>query len=115
MLDGHDVWLIDRPDGAGLLAALVLRPEPGCLLIWSVAVAPEAQGQGLGRALVAFAEAEARRRRCLAVRLFTNERFTENLTLYRRLGYRETGREAYHGRTLAHLQKSLDGIRPESE
>ena len=115
MLDDHDVWLIDRPDGADLLAALVLRPEPACLLIWSVAVAPEAQGQGLGRALLAFAEAEARRRRSLAVRLFTNERFTENLALYRRLGYRETGRETYHGRALVHLRKSLGGGWPEAE
>ncbi len=108
MLADHDVWLIDRPDGAGLLAALVLRQEPGCLLVWSVAVAPEAQGQGLGRALLAFAEAEAGRRGCSTIRLFTNERFTENLALYRRLGYRETGREAYRGRTLIHLQKLLD-------
>lgn len=107
MLDDHDVWLLDRPDGAGLLAALVLRPEPACLLVWSVAVAPAAQGQGLGRALLAFAEAEARRRSCLTIRLFTNERFTEALALYRRLGYRETRREAYHGRTLVHLQKAL--------
>jgi GNAT superfamily N-acetyltransferase len=114
MLDDHDVWLIDRPDGAGLLAALVLRPEPACLLVWSVAVAPAAQGQGLGRALLAFAEAEARRRSCLAVRLFTNERFTENLAFYCRLGYRETGRETYHGRTLVHLQKSLDRRRPKA-
>ncbi len=81
--------------------------SPACLLVWSVAVAPAAQGQGLGRALLAFAEAEARRRSCLTIRLFTNERFTEALALYRRLGYRETRREAYHGRTLVHLQKAL--------
>lgn len=37
MLEGHDVWLLDRADGSGLLAALVLRQEPGCLLVWSVA------------------------------------------------------------------------------
>ena len=115
MLDDHDLWLIDRPDGPGLLAALVLRPEPASLLVWSIAVAPDAQGRGLGRALLAFAEAEAARQGCPAIRLFTNERFTENLALYRKLGYRETGRETYHGRTLVHLQKSLGGGRSEAE
>lgn len=108
MLADHHVWLIDGPEPGGPLAALVLRAEPGCLLIWSVAVAPGAQGQGLGRALLAFAEAEARRQGCGAIRLFTNERLVENLAFYRRLGYRETRREAYHGRTLVHLHKPLD-------
>jgi hypothetical protein len=34
--------------------------------------------------------------------------FTENLALYRRLGYHETGREDYRGRVLVHLHKPLD-------
>jgi GNAT superfamily N-acetyltransferase len=108
MLADHDLWVLDRPEGAGLLAALVLRRKPGCLLVWSVAVAPEVRRRGLGRAPLGFAETEARRLGCRSVRLFTNQHFTENLALYRRLGYLETGREVYRGRTLVHLHKPLD-------
>ena len=72
MIEDHVIWLIDHPDGAGLVAALVLRAEDDALLVWSVAVAPAAQGQGLGGRLLAFAEAEARRAGLRHLRLFTN-------------------------------------------
>jgi ribosomal protein S18 acetylase RimI-like enzyme len=108
MIEDHAIWLIDHPDGAGLLAGLVLRAEHDELVVWSVAVAPAAQRQGLGGRLLAFAEAEARRAGLRQLRLFTNEMFTENLALYRRLGYHETGREDYRGRVLVHLHKPLD-------
>lgn len=49
-------------------------------------MAPAAQGQGLGRRLLAFAEAEVPRAGRRRLRLFSNERFTENLALDRRLG-----------------------------
>ena len=86
LIEDHANWLIDDPGGAGLLAALVLRAEEDALVLWSVAVAPAAQGQDLGRRLLAFAEAEVPRAGRRRLRLFTNERFTENLALYRRLG-----------------------------
>ena len=85
LIEDHANWLIDDPGGAGLLAALVLRAEEDALVLWSVAVAPAAQGQDLGRRLLAFAEAEVPRAGRRRLRLFSNERFTENLALYRRL------------------------------
>lgn len=78
----------------GALAGLVETIDEGDgLLVENVAVSPAFQGRGFGSGLIAHAEAIAvslgRRR----IRLFTNKRFTENVQLYRRLGYREDGEE----------------------
>lgn len=105
MLDDYDArilagqaWLSEH-DGT-LEGVLVLEPTTGnALLLDNVAVAPHAQGKGLGRALVAFAETEARRRNCTELRLYTHVLMTENLALYQRLGFHETGRvneKGYH-------------------
>jgi ribosomal protein S18 acetylase RimI-like enzyme len=77
-----------------------LIDQDGHLLLDNIAVAPEAQGEGLGKKLVAFAESEALRRGFTELRLYTNEKMTENLTLYPRLGFEEThrGRQAGYDR-----------------
>jgi ribosomal protein S18 acetylase RimI-like enzyme len=77
---------------AGLIETI---EQPDHLLIENVAVAPAFQGRGLGRRLMAHAEQLARELGHAETRLYTNARFTENVALYRRLGYRldreETG------------------------
>lgn len=57
------------------------------LLIENVAVAPQRHGQGLGRALMEHAETVARAAGYREVRLYTNQRFAENVRLYLALGY----------------------------
>ena len=80
----------------GELAGLIETIEqPDHLLIENVAVAPAFQGRGIGRRLMAHAEELATALGLPELRLYTNARFTENVALYRRLGYRldreETG------------------------
>jgi GNAT superfamily N-acetyltransferase len=101
----HQVWLLRR-DGKPT-AVLELIPEPDYLLVENVAVAPEAQGRGLGRRLMTFAEAEARRQGFAELRLYTHERFVENIALYLSLGYRETGRERLPQKVVVHMAKTL--------
>lgn len=70
-------------------AALIeMRPEADHLLIVNVAVSPVYQGRGYGRALLAHAEELTRSLGLREIRLYTNGRFTENLKLYERAGYR---------------------------
>ena len=70
----------------------MLLAKPDHLLLDNIAVRPDRQGQGLGRQLIRFAEAEARRLGFTELRLYTHETMTENIALYTRLGFVETGR-----------------------
>ena len=70
----------------GTLAALfeTVR-EADHLLVENVAVSPSFQGRGLGRKLMAHAETLAKAMGFDTIRLYTNQRFAENIALYRRL------------------------------
>jgi GNAT superfamily N-acetyltransferase len=115
MLDDHarriadgQAWVLE--EGDRLAGVLVLEDAPGgALLLDNVAVAPSAQGKGHGRALVAFAEEEARRRGHGEVRLYTNVLMVENLALYGRLGFRETGRVSEKGYERVYMAKATTG------
>ena len=72
----------------GELAALIETiPCSDHLLVENVAVAPAFQGRGLGRFLMAHAERLAVEQGQAEIRLYTNQRFAENIRLYLALGY----------------------------
>ncbi len=94
----------------GLCGYIILFPRGDHLFVENVAVHPDAQGGGIGAALLEFAEAEARRRARSALELYTNAKMTENLSLYPRLGYRETGRRREAGFDRVYFRKDLKSI-----
>lgn len=101
----HEVWVSEKDDA--IVAALVLILEKDTLLLDNVAVDPSYQSRGLGRRLMSFAESEARRQGYSSIRLITNEKMTENIAFYGRLGYRETEREILRERYIVHMRKDL--------
>ena len=101
----NQFWVCERRDV--VVAVLELVPQESSLLIQNIAVSPMLQQGGLGRSLMHFAEAEARRQGYSEVRLYTNEKFSENLRFYGGLGYRETHREPLGGSELVHMMKSV--------
>jgi ribosomal protein S18 acetylase RimI-like enzyme len=111
MLDDYErriaagqAWVLE--DGGSIAGVLVLEAaEGGALLLDNVAVAPAAQGKGHGWVLAAFAEDEARQRGYDRVRLYTHVLMTEDLTLYGRLGFRETGRISEKGYDRVYMAK----------
>jgi len=103
------VWV----DEGLILGLIVLLDGEGYLLLDNIAVAPEAQGKGIGRRLMAFVEAEALRRGYMELRLYTNERMTENLSLYPKLGFEETHRGRQAGFDRVFFRKRLDPHSPE--
>jgi len=120
MLDDHaarvrdgEAWVLDA-DGE-VAGVLVLLDQPDHLLLDNVAVDPVRRGTGAGRALLRFTEAEARRRGHREVRLYTNEMMLENIALYGRIGYRETGRSSESGFRRVYFSKTLPAGGGETE
>jgi ribosomal protein S18 acetylase RimI-like enzyme len=91
-----------------IVALLVLLPRADHLLLDNIAVRPDRQGRGFGRRMIAFAESEARRGGFAELRLYTHERMTENIALYRRLGFVETGRGRDAGYDRVFMAKPLN-------
>ncbi len=98
-------WVLEE---AGLIVGiLVLEETPSGFLLDNIAVLPDRQGEGYGRRLMAFAEAEARRRGFAAIQLYTHALMTENIALYRRLGFVETRRGSEKGYDRVYMIKRL--------
>jgi ribosomal protein S18 acetylase RimI-like enzyme len=101
----YDVWLLEQGDG--LEGVLILETRADDLMIWSVAVAPEAQGRGIGNRLLAIAEARARELGRRRVRLYTGEKLTGNIAWYERHGFARERIEDLGDRRLVHMMKRL--------
>lgn len=93
--------------GGVIVGLIVLLPASDHLLLDNVAVRPDRQGSGLGRRLIAFAESEAGRLGYGELRLYTHAAMTENIALYRRLGFEETGRGREAGYDRIFMRKRL--------
>jgi ribosomal protein S18 acetylase RimI-like enzyme len=93
--------------GGEVLGVLVMRPAGDHLFVDNVAVAPDHQGKGLGRELMTFAEARARKDGLPEIRLYTNEKMHENVAVYAKLGFEETGRRLDGGYRRVFMRKRL--------
>jgi ribosomal protein S18 acetylase RimI-like enzyme len=105
VLAKYEVYLAER-DGA-LDGVLILEPRPDDLLIWSVAVAPHAQGHGVGNTMLTFAEMRTRELGLSCIRLYTGEPLTANIAWYTRHGYAHERLEDMGDRRIVHLVKQL--------
>ncbi|GLS19987.1 acetyltransferase [Labrys miyagiensis] len=94
-------------EGGQILGLLVLLPEPDAMLLDNVAVDPAHRGSGVGRALLQWAEQTALDAGYSAIRLYTNEAMTENISLYSRIGYVETHRGEEKGLKRVYMTKRL--------
>jgi GNAT superfamily N-acetyltransferase len=101
--EAGQVWVIGTP----ISGVIVLVIDQDSLLIESVAVTPAAQGRGLGRLLMEFAEQQASELGLRRLTLYTNEIMTENLAIYRHLGYREIERCTEHTYRRVFMEKPV--------
>ena len=85
------VWV--NEDEQGLNGGLILSMDEGCAHLILVAVHPRAGGQGIGKALIKRAVAHAREAGLAEIRLATHRDLTENVALYRHLGWEIAGEE----------------------
>ena len=103
------VWLAEEHAGAGsrLAGVLILTPQDDDLLVWSVAVAPYAQGRGVAGQLMQLAEKIAVASGLARLTLYTGEKLTKNVEWYKRLGFVEIRREVLPDRVIVHMEKVL--------
>lgn len=92
----------------GQIAGFIeLYPTEKYLMLETVGVFPEYQGRGIGRALLEFSEKRAANLGLREIRLYTNEKMSENLTLYRYFGYEEVDRKEEDGFRRVYFRKML--------
>ena len=82
-----------------ILATTLYEPEDDSLYIGRLAVLPEARRAGLAAVLIDAVEAIARARSIPRLTLSVRLALADNIRLFTRLGFRETGREAHPGFT----------------
>jgi ribosomal protein S18 acetylase RimI-like enzyme len=107
LVERGNVWVAAEDEVEGVVGLIVLRPGDGYLCVENVAVNTRRQGEGVGRRLMAFAEGHATESGLEELRLYTNEKMWENLSLYSKLGYEETGRRADGGYRRVFMRKRI--------
>lgn len=103
----HRTAASDTPPAPDILGLLVTQAFTDHLLIENIAVAPHAQGLGVGSLLLEHAYAEARSLGLAEVRLYTNEKMTENLSYYPRRGFAEVDRRRENGFDRVYFARSV--------
>lgn len=98
-----EAWLFEKDKVAA--GVLILKSEPGQLLIWSVATHPDHQGTGLGRTMMDFADRRALELDLPQIRLYTGSRLVERILWYERLGYKVERLEDLPDRQITHMMK----------
>ncbi|MBV9825233.1 MAG: GNAT family N-acetyltransferase [Alphaproteobacteria bacterium] len=106
LIQSGAVTLIEQADG-GIAAIIVLLPRTDHLLLDNIAVRPDRQGQGYGRRLFDLAEQQARAGGVTEIRLYTHALMTENIALYTRWGFEETGRGIEAGYDRVFMRRQL--------
>ncbi|MGJ8625168.1 MAG: GNAT family N-acetyltransferase [Yoonia sp.] len=92
---------------ADVIGFIVFFQEGDSVLLENVAVRSDAIGLGVGKRLITFCETEAKRSGATSIKLYTNEKMTGNLSIYPRLGYRETERKRENGFNRVFFEKPI--------
>jgi GNAT superfamily N-acetyltransferase len=100
-IENYPVWLADS--AGRIVGGLIMDFVGDRAWIANIAIDPACQGQGIGGRLIKFAEAKARQRQCAELHLATHVLLDENISLYRHLGWEETGRDD----SRVYMKKSL--------
>lgn len=87
----YPTWVAEYNDN--IVGGLTMIFKPDDAAIANIAVHPDFQGQGLGKGLMNFADAQARQRNYSQLCLATHVLLSENVSLYRHLGWIEYDRD----------------------
>lgn len=93
--------------GGDVLGCIIFYQKGDHVLLENVAVRSDAAGRGIGKRLIEFCEIEAKRLKAKSVKLYTNEKMTENVSIYPHLGYVETERRREDGFNRVFFEKRI--------
>ena len=97
-------------EGGRPIGLIEVIPRPSHLLIENVAVLPDRHGEGIGGVLLKQAETIARSLGANELRLYTNAKFSTNLSFYAHRGFSEFFREPHAaGGEIVHMKKLVEG------
>ncbi len=105
VIQQHKVSVVEEE--GKIVGVLVLIQTESGMLLDNVAVHPEHQGKGLGHRLIELAESETRNQGYAHLDLYTHECMTENIEMYKRIGYVETECRMEHGYSRVYMRKVL--------
>lgn len=104
----QEVFVLRRQQDCKVVGSILLSdPGDDCIKINNLVVDEAAQGRGYGKLLMGFAERVACERRREALTLFTNEKMTENILLYPKMGFVEVERKVEDGYSRVYFRKTL--------
>jgi len=108
LMHTHEIFVLQKSDRK-IVGSIMLRSDPpsDSIEITNLVVDPSAQGFGYGRILMGYAEDIAKRRGHFSLTLYTNAKMYENLELYDKLGFVETGRKVEDGFERVYFRKEL--------
>lgn len=111
MLETHDIFVL-QDDANETVGSIVLSVDQSThsVEINNLVVGPAAQGRGYGRVLLNCAEDVARSESCSALTLYTNVKMYENLGMYVKMGFVETGRKTEDGFERVYFRKDLEQV-----
>ena len=109
LLKTEDVFVLRENNNSSVVGSIVLDHDRDSksIKINNLVVDPAAQGRGYGRVLMKYAEDVAHAQGLTAITLFTNVKMYENLGLYAKLGFIETGRRVEDGYERVYFRKDL--------
>lgn len=109
LLTTHDVFVLREAEGSQAIGSIVLLAPDGsdAVNINNLVVDVTAQGKGYGKMLMQFAEDLARERGRKALELYTNVKMYENIELYAKLKFTETGRRVDSGYERVYFRKEV--------
>jgi GNAT superfamily N-acetyltransferase len=90
-IKNYPTWVVESD--RSILGGLIMMFENDQASIANIAVDLKFQGQGIGGALMRFAESKAKVNNFSELHLATHALLNENISLYRHLGWEETGRD----------------------
>lgn len=108
----HDIFVLREDQGedvSEVVGSIVLLVTEGsdAVQINNLVVDVSAQGKGYGKLLMKYAEHVATEKGRKALELYTNIKMHENIRLYDKLGFDETGRKTDNGFERVYFRKEV--------